>query len=389
MLVELHILQNFAPSNLNRDDTGMPKDCEFGGWRRARISSQCLKRAIRTEFKNAELLPVEDQARRSKHFVDEVSILLEEAGKKRVAARRAVTMALGSVGILSEPNGDGEMLSEYLLFLGHGEIQALRDYCIDSWAELQAAYVHLWGEDGTKSPGKDRVRTGAPRGARRAVGELLDGGKSADLALFGRMIADLPSSNLHAASQVAHAISTNRISMEWDYYTAVDDLKPEDTAGAGMIGTVGFNSSCFYRYANVDIDQLSGNLRDDRELAIASLRAFIRASINAIPSGKQNSMAAHNPPSMVLAVVRTSQLWNLANAFLRPVAPSRDRDLSGRSIDALDSYWGRLSKMYGADAIVGTSVAALDEGNLENLRDCEVAAVDDLIENVQTWVRER
>ena len=56
MFVELHLLQNFAPSNLNRDDTGAPKDCEFGGYRRARISSQCLKRAIRTEFKNGQLL---------------------------------------------------------------------------------------------------------------------------------------------------------------------------------------------------------------------------------------------------------------------------------------------------------------------------------------------
>lgn len=43
MFVEIHILQNFAPSNLDRDDTGMPKDCEFGGYRRTRISSQCFK----------------------------------------------------------------------------------------------------------------------------------------------------------------------------------------------------------------------------------------------------------------------------------------------------------------------------------------------------------
>ena len=47
MRIEIHVLQNFAPSNLNRDDTGSPKDAEFGGYRRARISSQCLKRAVR------------------------------------------------------------------------------------------------------------------------------------------------------------------------------------------------------------------------------------------------------------------------------------------------------------------------------------------------------
>src|SRR5437870_6535697 len=49
MFIELHLIQNFAPANLNRDDTGSPKDCEFGGVRRARISSQCLKRSIRRD----------------------------------------------------------------------------------------------------------------------------------------------------------------------------------------------------------------------------------------------------------------------------------------------------------------------------------------------------
>jgi hypothetical protein len=48
MLIEVHIIQNHAPSNLNRDESGSPKTAYFGGYRRARISSQCLKRAYRT-----------------------------------------------------------------------------------------------------------------------------------------------------------------------------------------------------------------------------------------------------------------------------------------------------------------------------------------------------
>src|SRR6476620_6062844 len=55
MFVELHILQNFPPSNLNRDDVGQPKDGDFGGFRRARISSQCLKRSIRYAGKGKDL----------------------------------------------------------------------------------------------------------------------------------------------------------------------------------------------------------------------------------------------------------------------------------------------------------------------------------------------
>ena len=31
MLIEVHIIQNHAPSNLNRDDSGSPKSAIFGG----------------------------------------------------------------------------------------------------------------------------------------------------------------------------------------------------------------------------------------------------------------------------------------------------------------------------------------------------------------------
>src|SRR6478736_6353674 len=77
VLIEIHVLQNFAPSNLNRDDTGSPKDCEFGGYRRARISSQCLKRAVRTKFmemREAGLFPAEAIADRTKRIVSEVMV---------------------------------------------------------------------------------------------------------------------------------------------------------------------------------------------------------------------------------------------------------------------------------------------------------------------------
>ena len=47
MLIELHLLQSFPVSNLNRDDIGQPKTVRFGGYPRGRISSQCLKRAAR------------------------------------------------------------------------------------------------------------------------------------------------------------------------------------------------------------------------------------------------------------------------------------------------------------------------------------------------------
>ena len=55
MFVQIHMLQSMPPGNLNRDDTGQPKKCVFGGVTRGRISSQCLKRNIRhsAQFRDA------------------------------------------------------------------------------------------------------------------------------------------------------------------------------------------------------------------------------------------------------------------------------------------------------------------------------------------------
>ena len=59
LFAEFHLIQNFAPSNLNRDDTGAPKDAMFGGYRRARVSSQCFKRAVRTWLHQSGLIDAE------------------------------------------------------------------------------------------------------------------------------------------------------------------------------------------------------------------------------------------------------------------------------------------------------------------------------------------
>src|SRR5882724_8637157 len=114
MLLELHMLQNFAPSNLNRDDTGTPKDCEFGGVRRARISSQCLKRAIRTHFTEAKLIPEGNLALRTRLLVEDLAQKLAAKGRDPEQATAVVKTALASAGI---ETGAGDR-TEYLLFLG-------------------------------------------------------------------------------------------------------------------------------------------------------------------------------------------------------------------------------------------------------------------------------
>lgn len=355
MFVELHILQHFAPSNLNRDDTGAPKDCLFGGVRRARISSQCIKRAIRMYAQQANLLTEEQQAVRTKRLIGEITRQLVADGRSEETARGVATKLLQSIGI--NPMADTPERTEYLVFIGRDQIRKLVEIAQRHWDVLSAIENDPPAKEGQPSDRSRReqkkaARAAVPSNVKQEVESVFNSASTAvDLALFGRMIADLPHGRVDAACQVAHAISTHQVAIEFDYYTAVDDLLPQETTGADMIGTVEFNSACFYRYANVDLRQLERNLGGDRGLALDGLKAFLKAAIFAVPTGKQNSFAAHNPPSLVATVIRNHGLWSLANAFVQPVRPSDGRDLVQESIRALDRYWGKLTRMYGTDGI--------------------------------------
>ncbi|MHC1771727.1 MAG: type I-E CRISPR-associated protein Cas7/Cse4/CasC [Flexilinea sp.] len=203
-----------------------------------------------------------------------------------------------------------------------------------------------------------------------------------DIAMFGRMLADRPETNVDAACQVAHAISTHSVNMDIDFFTAIDDLLPEGETGAGMMNVTGFNSACFYRYACINFGQLCTNLNGDVELARRTVEAFLRASVSAIPTGKQNSFAAQNPPSFLMAVVREDgQCWSLANAFEKPVRIHSDKGLIQASIEALDTYWGKLITFYGGKT--ETVVASLDyDSALSNLKEMNVNSLDQWVKAV-------
>lgn len=365
-LIELHVIQNFPPSNLNRDDTGSPKDCEFGGYRRARISSQSLKRAARTHFQRLGFLTDADRGTRTKRILEWVTgQVVAKAGHGEEDTRQVVETALAIAGYgFAEPGaGDPYAKTEYLLYVGNDEIGRLCDLCITHWDALakQAGVINAAGtpKKKLKADGSAAAKGGAKALASELATVLTNRARAADVALFGRMLADAPEANVDAAAQVAHALSTNVVSVEFDYYTAVDDRKPNDTAGADMIGTIEFNAPCFYRYANVDVAQLRTTVGGDDALVARAVAAFLEATIAAVPSGKQNSMAAHTPPSFVLAVARDGTRWNLANAFAKPVAPTRDHDLVEGSVDRICAHWEALTGMYGRRGIAGTWSAAV------------------------------
>jgi len=414
MFIELHILQNFAPSNLNRSDTGSPKDCEFGGHRRARISSQCLKRAMRDLFNNSTLIKspsTGDVVQRNRDFKDHLAVrtkrLVEEIARqlmpsdlmevepeqpKLEEAKRVVETALNGVKLTVKENSK----TQYLLFLGKAEIKRIAELCKEHYGALLKTSGGVTAEAsggargrGSAKDAKKAAKDAVPKELQRAFEETLDGGKAIDLALFGRMLADLPHKNVDAACQVAHAISTNKTGIEFDFYTAVDDLRPKDTEGADMLGTVEFNSACFYRYANVDFAQLSEkNLDGDKELALDAVEAFLRAAVLAIPTGKQNSMAAQQKPSFIFAVARSGDRWSLANAFVKPVRPDAKNDLVENSITQLGVYWKQLAAMYGDGEIVDKCFVNLDGKDVDGLPDARVESIDELIVRMRLALEE-
>ncbi len=374
MILELHLIQNFAPSNLNRSDTGAPKDCIFGGSRRARISSQCFKRAMREYFKD-NFAAQNNLAERSTRLVEELASQMENAGKNKEDAKRVVEAALAGVG-LKMSSKDKEK-TQYLLFFGRDEIKNIAEICLENYDELLAV-APPDTTDMTAKEAKKAAKGGSVDAVSKALKNILDGGKAADLALFGRMLADLPDKNRDASSQVAHALSTHKVGLEFDFFTAVDDLKPEDTAGSDHLGTVEFNSACFYRYMNINTDLLKSNLQNDEELAKATIAAFIRAAVEARPTGKQNSFATHEKPSFVAAVVRDSGMCSLANAFVKSAKANDGRDLISDSVAKLENHWQKLAEGYGDDAT--KFVFNISDHGLNFLKDAQETRIDDLIE---------
>jgi CRISPR system Cascade subunit CasC len=382
-LIEIHTLQNFAPSNLNRDDTGAPKDAWFGGTRRARVSSQCLKRAVRQHFKSLveqQKLDSEDVAVRTKRTLDALIALLKEAGRDESDAMERAKAALAMMELpVKEDNK-----SEYLLFLGEREIKGIACVINEKWDSFKAFESPVEGEQKGKKKKKEAAKQADPD-LKEALNRVFDGGKAVDVALFGRMLADMPEKNQDAACQVAHAISTHSVEREFDFYTAVDDRKPEDTAGADMMGTVEFNSACFYRYAVVDWEKLVGNLQGDTELAEKGLRGFLEGFIVAEPTGKQNTFAAHNPPEFVaVSVRRNTAPRNLANAFETAVRVKKDESLTRISAEKLAQKAAILRAAFKGEN--STRILNLIDAKVDGFGEV-VSSLDELLDGTLSSVR--
>ena len=344
MLIEIHIIQNHAPSNLNRDDTGSPKECFFGGVRRGRISSQCLKRSIRRSdlFQHELNGHLATRTRRLPELIrDRLANDSALTAYAEIAAKKVSGFGTKE-GKEREAEKDGKFATAQTMFLTDDDVNAVANVIMK--AAREAGTPKKFSE--VKAA---ELQKAAQQQGFRPI--------SVDVALFGRMVTSEAFRDVEASAQVAHAISTHAVKHEFDYFTAVDDLartdsEVEEDAGADMLGDVEFNSACYYKYFSIDttglIDNLIGRgLRKSIpeheeaaavELAAQTIDAFLRAAVQVTPSGKQNSFAAHQLPACVLIEVRPyCSPVSYANAFVKPTTVGKD-GLVQSSLDNLRSH---------------------------------------------------
>ncbi|WP_080186385.1 type I-E CRISPR-associated protein Cas7/Cse4/CasC, partial [Salmonella enterica] len=169
--------------------------------------------------------------------------------------------------------------------------------------------------------------------------------RSVDMALFGRMLASSPEFNVEAACQVSHALGVSAVTVESDFFTAVDDLNnKEEDAGSGHMGEQGFASALFYTYVCISRDLLVENLGGNEELAKRTIAALTETALTVSPTGKQNSFASRAYATYALAEVGQKQPRSLAAAFFQPV---RDTDQIPAAITRLKQQRASFDSVYG------------------------------------------
>lgn len=304
LFIDFHVLQTVPPSCINRDDTGSPKTAVYGGVKRARVSSQSWKHAMRAMFKE--------------HF-DESSL----------GVRTTKVLQMLSSAIV---NTDASKSNEEADELAMNILKAL-DQKVEKNGDLQALF--FMGTQQAKNLANLALQNNLDK---KSLKKALCDNTAVDVALFGRMVASDPTLNCDASCQVAHALSTHAVNNEFDYFTAVDDLKADDTAGAAMIGTVEFNSSTLYRYATIAVHELNMQLGGDATATAKAVVEFARAFALSMPTGKQNTFANYTPPYALLVSLRQDTPVNMVNAFEKPVRKDESSSFADASAACLVAH---------------------------------------------------
>jgi CRISPR system Cascade subunit CasC len=374
MLFEIHMLKNYPPSNLNRDETGSPKSCYFGGTQRGRISSQCLKRSWRTSPLFSDLLG--EKGWRTRKLPELVGAELE---KREIPAEIIEILVDKTTGIGNKDGkeNDGRITKQIVFF---------SDYDVVAIADLMEEAYRVTAECDKKKLKDIKASDIAKKIARNRYRPI-----TVDIALFGRMVTSDAFADVESSVQTAHAISTHQVNQESDYFTAVDDLlkSDEEEQGAAMIGDVDYNACCYYHYVAIDTDQLKENLKDSPDVmknVKDLLSAFVQIVAFSNPSGKQNTFAGNVLPDLICVEVKEKKIpVNYVNAFVEPVRFTGQRQLVQESAKKLVGEINKIDKVFELDIkdriwlSVGNEQLAPDKAS-------RVSSLKEMMKLCENWI---
>ncbi len=374
MLIEMHMLKNYPATNLNRDETGAPKTCEFGGVTRGRISSQCLKRSWRSSELFKSLVGEENLGTRTRKLPVKIIERLREDGVSEEYLEALTPIISGFGNKEGKPYKNDPTKTAQIMFYSEKDFDAVYE---------------IVSEEVKKCKTVKEVSKIKALDLQKKLKDAKTRPISVDIALFGRMVTSNSFRDVEASIQVAHAVSTNRVVLESDYYTAMDDLLFGETMednGSGMIGDIDYDSSCYYMYSSLDIDAFKDNLSyaDNVDgLVRVSVSALLQTMALTNPSAKQNSFAGNVLPSAILVEVKDKKIpVSYVNAFVEPVNSRKivedsikklvgESDMISRNFNlpVTNKFWFCVDK-YAVDAPKDAVKCATFNELVENVENC-------------------
>ena len=365
----IHFLTALPFHNLNRDERGLPKQTRQGGSIRGLLSSQSIKHAARARYELAAAKFGDRPSARSRDLAKEAvarAVIIAEASGASldtVAALKRATAVLSSFTTqptkpkAAKPGKNGEAAEaepkpeekDTVLWLSSDEIDAL--------AELLLFDADI-NRDDIVVPGRTL---------------------SLPIACFGRMTAYAPTSGTEAAIAVGPAITTHPITIDVDYFTAVDDLA---VAGAAHLNQALYTSGVYYHALTIDKQQLRRSW-SGWDLADADFRILecVRALILALPQGKKNSTAADILPSLIIA---EQQQYRTTASFEAAVAPGPGGGYLESSAAALVDQLER-SRAFDPDEFGDTTVSGLNPELGGGIG--QAANLSGLADGILAWLR--
>ena len=378
MKVEYHIIQSFPVTCLNRDDVGAPKTAVVGGSTRARVSSQCWKRQVRLALRElgvelgsrtkliAELISeacrqkgaTEDQAKACGDKIENIFIKKNEeetAEKEAKKVKKKKEVNEEDVGVEDERDEK----TDTLLFISPSEV----DLLAEKFREVKFKPEALI----TKPKAKNQAKQLAD-----IIGKTNQAVDALDIALFGRMVAQVAKLNVEASASFAHAISTHKVANEVEFFTALDDRAEEP--GSAHMGSLEFNSATYYRYISLDLGQLWQTMAGQK--IPESVEAFTKALYLAVPSARQTSQSGASPWEFARIFVRKGQ--RLQVPFETAVKPENGGYLEP-SIQTLCEYLNKKERLSGS--LFG-KIKKVDFGKDDNY------SIDKMIADIKAGIAE-